>query len=399
MKSKKVLYNLIAIQILFWFGWQFATYQIVYLQSVGMTSSEIGVMSAISSLVSMVASILWGWIADKTNSIKKAFMLDIVITAVFIVALPLLPTNFKYASVMFIVFRALTCIGQGPIGTLIDNHAVRNCEQYGLSFGTVSAFRCISGALGGFVCTLVLSVIEVKNAFWIFGVFMIPTLFCIFLSNDPKSVPKRDGGEKKRDGLGLIFKNRAFLAFIIFTMLFNLAHQAVTVFIPSFMDDIGVDGANWGLYNSVRTLTSIPFMFMFSKIRKRMSLRSILILACVFMGAESLLLGIFAKNLMHLLICGAIYGIGGGLYIGAVPLYILELAPENLKASSHNLYGAVCLGAGIVGNLFGGAAYGALGGSIFYIALGATMLMAVVFFAVSFMLVQKSRRENEADAV
>ena len=187
MKNKRIFFNLIAIQILFWLGWQFATYQIVYFQSVGMSTSEIGIMSAACAVVSMIASILWGWLADRMNSIKKAFILNLIISIMFIVAIPLLPTHFKYASVIFIIYRALSCFGQGPLGTLIDNHAVRNCEEFGLNFGTLSAFRCISGTLGGLLCTAVLAKIDLKYAFWIFGLFMIPALICIALSNDPKS--------------------------------------------------------------------------------------------------------------------------------------------------------------------------------------------------------------------
>ena len=400
MKNKKIFFNLIAIQILFWFGWQFATYQIVYLQSVGMSTKDIGVMSAVCSLASMVASIFWGWISDKINSIKKAFILNLIITTLFIVALPLLPTKIKYASVMFIVYRVISCFSQGPIATLLDNHAVRNCEEHGLNFGILTAFRFISGTLGGLLCTLVLTRIEVKYAFLIFGLFMIPTLICVLMSNDPQGYvnEKKDGEHTRHENVLLGLGNYRFIVFLAFTLFFNLAHQAVTIFIPSFMSDIGVDSANWGIYNSVRLLTSIPFMFMFGWIRKRMKLETVIILSCVFMSMESLLLGLFEGNLAWILVCGAIYGVGGGLFTGAVPLYILKLAPDNLKATAHNVYGAVCLGAGIVGNLLGGMLYDAMGGSSFYVLLGTIMLLSVVFFIASFMFGNKHKTQNGADA-
>ncbi len=399
MKNKKILLNLIAIQILFWFGWQFATYQIVYLQSVGMTTRDIGVMSAVCSLASMAASIFWGWISDKINSIKKAFILNLIITTVFIVALPLLPAKIKYASAMFIVYRVISCFGQGPVSTLLDNHAVRSCEEHGLNFGILTAFRFISGTLGGLLCTIVLTRVEVKHAFLIFGLFMIPTLICILMSNDPKAYAneKKDGEHARLGNAPFGFCNYRFIAFLVFTLFFNLAHQAVTIFIPSFMSDIGVDSANWGIYNSVRLLTSIPFMFMFGWIRKKMKLETVIILSCVFMGMESLLLGLFEGDLAWLLVCGAIYGVGGGLFTGAVPLYILKLAPENLKATAHNVYGAVCLGAGVVGNLLGGVLYDAIGGSSFYVLLGTIMLLSVVFFIASFIFGNKHKIENGAD--
>ena len=188
------------------------------------------------------------------------------------------------------------------------------------------------------------------------------------------------------------------MVFIIFTVLFNFAHQAVTIFIPSFMAGIDVDSSNWGLYSSIRLLTSIPVMFMFGWIRKRMKLKTILILACIFMSAESLLIGLLARSLWMLLICGAIYGLGSGLFTGAVPLYIYKLAPDNLKASAHNIYGAVYLGAGVVGNLCGGMAYDAMGGFSFYVLLGSIMLMSVLFFIVSAAFGRNYKIKHDSDA-
>lgn len=347
----------------------------------------------------MLASFAWGYIADRMNSIKKAFMLDLLISAVTIAVIPLLPTNFKYMSVMFIFYKSISCIGQGPLGTLIDNHAVRNCEEFGLNYGTITAFRCIAGTVGGILCTFVLGKIDLKYAFYIFGAMMIPTFICIFVSNDPVVVQKEKNADltKGAGGMGILLGNYYFITFIVFAALFNIAHQPVTNFISFFMEDIGVATENFGIYNSVRVLTSIPFMFMFGWIRKRMKLRTILVCSCVCMGAESLFLGLFARSLVGLLLCGAIYGLGCGLFLGVVSLYIIKLAPEGLQATAHNIYGAVTVGAGILGNLVGGKLYEMTGGATFYAVIGIVMIVSVLFFAASLVFGRARGIVNKAD--
>ena len=396
---KKGLLNLVSIQLLFWFGWQFACYQNVYFQDIGMTTSEIGIMSAMCSLVSLFASIMWGYIADKMNSIKNAFILDLIVTMAFLIVLPILPAHFQYASVMFILFKALSSIGQGPLGTLIDNHAVRNCEQGGLNYGTVTAFRCVSGALGGLACTLVLGWIEIRYAPWMAVAFMIPALACVFASNDPKSASQ---DKKKREKVRIrsvvsLFGDYYFSTFIIFTALFSLAHNAIMIFVPYLMADIGIAENYYGTYLSSRTITAIPFLFIFGEIRKRMKLKNILILSCILMGAESLLLGLVANNLVTFLLCAAVYGVGSGLFLGVTSLYIYKLTPDHLKASAHNLYASSCVGVGIIGNLVGGVAYDSLGSSNFFLMLGSIMIGSAVIFLVTLVVGRLRRLENRAD--
>ena len=74
----KGMLNLMGIQGFFWFAWAFANYQTVYLQNIGMTSSDIGVLNAVCSVVGIFASAIWGMISDKINSIKKTGKLMIV---------------------------------------------------------------------------------------------------------------------------------------------------------------------------------------------------------------------------------------------------------------------------------------------------------------------------------
>ena len=115
------------------------------------------------------------------------------------------------------------------------------------------------------------------------------------------------------------------------------------------------------------------------------------------MGAESILLSLIANDLISFLLCAAVYGVGGGLFLGATSLYIYKLTPVNLKASAHNLYSSVIFGVGIIGNLVGGVIYELLDSSAFFLTLGSIMVGSTAIFALTLIIGKVRHIENAAD--
>ena len=68
---KKVKYS--AVQALYFAIFAVATYQTVFLQEVGFTSSQIGMMVAIGSVCGLVTMPLWGVISDRLHSARGTF--------------------------------------------------------------------------------------------------------------------------------------------------------------------------------------------------------------------------------------------------------------------------------------------------------------------------------------
>ena len=61
---------LLGVTGLFWFAWAFGCYQSVYLQSVGFSASNLGVLNAASSAVTIASVSFWGMVSDRFGSIQ-----------------------------------------------------------------------------------------------------------------------------------------------------------------------------------------------------------------------------------------------------------------------------------------------------------------------------------------
>lgn len=392
----KAMLNLMGIQGFFWFGWSFTNFQTVYLQNNGLTSSDIGVLNSVSSIVGIFAAAIWGIIADRINSVKKTFIASLVLSAVSIVLMPFLPAHAKYAVTMFIIYLAAANFVRNPLGTLLDNLTIRNCTDLRLNYGPIRAFGSLTFTVGSALGTMILQYIDVKWTFWITGVLMIPPILCVCRARDPKiTKPPRQKGDKS--DVKALFGNYYYITFLIFAAILYVPLSTEGAFITFLMAENGIPNTNFGLFNAVRAMLEIPFLFFIAKIRQKIRLKYIVMTACTLMGTECLLLGLFADTFPKILIFACCYGLGSGLFIGSVSMYVYKLAPDSLKASAQSFYAAVVSAASILGHLIGGFAFDALGGSVFYVVIGSAVIFAVGLFGLSHILGRAKGLHNPAD--
>lgn len=391
----KSVLNLLGVQGFFWFAWAFGCYQTVYLQNNGMTSSQIGVLNAISSTVAIVAMAIWGMVSDKINSIKKTLLIAIILGMGMYAVFPFLPAGASYSVIMFMIYAPLVNFSRCSISTLLDNITVRNCTEQRLNYGIIRAFGSFTFTIGSFLIVAIIPFLGVGSSFWMSALFMIPAIVFLFFTHDPKVIHKDKGIQKVKISPKELFKNYYYVAFMIFTVILYIPLSSEYSFITYLMVDNGIPSENFGTLLAVRALMEIPFLLIILKVRKRFKLKYLIMLACSLMGVECVCLGLFASNFTQVLIFGAFFGLGNGLFLGTVSMYLYKLAPDHLKATAQTIFAAVTSVAGIAGNFFGGFVYQALGGSSFYLLLGIIIFAAVGIFAISFIF--KKNLINPAD--
>lgn len=373
----KEMLSLIGLNGLFYLAWSWGSYQTVYLQENGMTSSDIGILNAVSSVVAIFASTFWGVISDKINSIKKTMIVNFIILTVCTAILPLLPAHARYAAVMFTVYCAILNFTRNPSFTLMDNITVRNCSAAGLNYGAIRSVGSLTYTLGSILVSMLLPVITVKNTFFISSFLMLPTLFCLFLCSDPRIVTtkKRTGPDK--ESLKKLFKSYYYVTFLVFAMLYFIPRTSEYSFLTYFLAEQNIPLDNLGLIMAVRAGLEIPFLFFINKIRRKIHLKHLIMIAASCVALECLGLGLIARNFGSVLFFSAFFGVGNGIFIGVISVYLFRLAPEELKATAQSIYASVSAASSILGNLLGGFAYELFGGKLYYIILGSTILASV----------------------
>ena len=382
----KAVINLTCVQGFFWFAWAFGVYQTVYLQDNGMTASDLGTLNAISSTVAILAMTFWGMISDKINSIKKTLLIALTVAMAMYAAMPLLPTDKPFSIALFFVYAPLVNFSRCSLATLLDNITVRNCTEKRLNYGVIRAFGSFTFTIGSFIIVALIPYLGVSSSFWLSGLLMVPTIISLFFSHDPKAPAKPTESKKIKVSPKELFKNYYYIAFMIFTVILYIPLSAEFSFLTYFMEDNGIAKESIGTVLAVRALMEIPLLIVIVKLRRKFRLKYLIMIACTLMASECLLIGFVANSLMEVIIAGTFFGLGNGLFLGTVSLYLYKLAPNHLKATAQTIFAAVCSISGIFGNLVGGFVYQSIGGRSFYISLGLVILLSVLVFAVSFLL-------------
>ena len=382
--------RLVLMQAFYWFAWSFGQYQTVYLQNSEMhaSSSYIGTLNAVASLVAIFAMTFWGRVSDRINSIKKTFLIVLALAGVLFGAIGFLPASFKYAAAMFMIYCPIANFARGSVCTLVDNLTVRICATHRLNYGVIRSTGSFTFAVGSvLLSSLIIPAVGVKYTFLLFGVLMIPTILTVLTVPDPR-VAKAPGHKKeekkKKANPKLLFKNYYYVTFIIFALIVYIPFNSEYSFITYFMAAKGINTENLGIVLAVRAMMEIPFLIFMGKLRARFKLKYLMMVAAGFIGLECFCLGMFANSFTSVVLLCSMFGLGNGILIGTTSNYLYKLAPDELKATAHSIFGACTALSGFIGNMVGGYAMELLGAENFYLTLSGIICVGLVFFILSF---------------
>lgn len=377
---------LVGVNGAFWFAWAFGCYQTVYLQSVGFSASTMGLVNAISSAVGIASVTFWGMVSDRTGSLRRVLTMVLAGGALFYAAIPFIPTGLAASHILLLCLVPAVNFFRSSMSPYAENILVRNCNELRLNFGALRSMGSLLFTIGSLIIAAWLPSLGVANTFWVTGLFMIiPILFTQF-AREPNARPaQQEGGGRGKNSLALgeLFQNRAYTVFLGFGFLFYIAAACEGNFITYFMESIGVSAQRYGVILAYRALLEIPFLLLMVRLRKRFSLKFMIMGAVVLMAAEGLGFGLFACSLPTMLLFCTFFGLGNGLFLGSSLNYVYELAPAHLKASAQAFFTSVASVAGILGNLLGGVLFDAIGAKPFYLTVSGMYLLSFGVFALS----------------
>lgn len=375
--------SLVGLNGIFWFAWAFGCYQTVYLQGVGFSASQLGLLNALSSGVGIASVAFWGMVSDRIGSLRKVLITVLTGGCTLYALTPLLPADLPLSPLLLTAFLPAVNFFRGSQSTFAENILVRNCNELRLNFGVLRSAGSLLFTVGSLIISSLLPFVGVENTFWISGVFMIPVVIFTLFAREPNSrKPKK--GEKQKLNPGELFHSRPYVMLLVFAFFFYIAVSCEGNFIPYFMKNQGIPSERYGIVLAYRALLEVPFLLLMVKLRRRFPLRNLVAVAAVLMAAECLGFGLFANSLPTMLFFCTFFGLGNGLFIGSSLNYVYELAPDHLKASAQAFYASVSSVAGILGNLLGGMVFDTIGAKPFYLAVTGVYLFSVLIFVLSF---------------
>lgn len=349
----------------------FAPYFTLYLQDIGFTAWEIGVLMSVPQVMRLLAPNLWGWLADHLGRraliVRVAAFFSLLGFAGFFFTRDYVPMLVAMALVWFFWSAALPLVEAMTL-----DHLAGHTERYG-------RIR-LWGSVGFIVSVLAIGALldHLPIAALLWACLFI--LACVLASALPLPETKVGAGGTAPP-LGNLLKRPEVLALLAACFFMSMAHGPLYVFYSIHLVDHGYGKMAVGLFWSLGVLAEIGvFMFM-PRLMRLVSLRSILLASFALAVLRFLLIGWAADSPVLLLFAQLLHGATFGAYhAGAVAVLIRWFAPQQ-QARMQGLYGSLSFGAGgMLGGLLSGEAWGSLGA-------GMTYTLAAGFAAIGWVLI------------
>ena len=341
---------------------------VLFYQGLGFNGTQIGLLTGVPPLVTLVASPFWTSLADTKQWHRLVMGLGILVAVLIIALLPSF-TGFVLIFGMIILFNIFI----SPVSSLADSSIMTMLGDERAMYGRVRLGGTIGWGLFAPIAGAVVEKYGLKVGFWMFSAIMLINLFV-----SQKFVrSSREEGTAKTSGIRVFLTNRRWISFFFISFLGGVGAFSAAAYLFPYMAELGADETTMGLALTISTLSELPTFFLAHRLVRRFGSYGLLTLTLVMFGVRSLLYAAASLPAMVLVV----QAFGGMIFPAmwtAGVSYADENAPAGMKASAQGLFGAMSFG---VGSAFSGFISGLLlesiGGRGMYLVLGIIILLGL----------------------
>lgn len=341
---------------------------ILYFQELGFTGAQIGLLTGIAPLVTLVGAPLWTGLADAKGQHKLVMSITILGAVVFSFAFPFYNTIIP---IILLVF--LFSLFSAPINAFADSATMTMLAGEKNMYGRVRIGGTIGWGVMAPLAGLIIQSYGLKWIFWGYATVMVLTLFVsqkFTFGSNLTNAPIRWDVRK-------VLNNRRWAMFLVLGFIGGMAFTSVNSFLAPYMEELGANQSTVGIALTISTLGELPVLFFANRLLKRFGSYSLLRLGMAVTGIRLLLYAWFnfpVGILVFQLLNGMTYPL---VWVAGVS-YADENAPQGMKATAQGLWGAMVFGFGAAaGGLACGLMLGSIGGQWMYLIFGCVVLISV----------------------
>jgi MFS transporter, PPP family, 3-phenylpropionic acid transporter len=325
----------------------FSPFLAVYMQDRKFSFTQMGIVYAVTSLVSVICQPIWGYITDKHFDKRKTLMITMAGSLIFILL-------FIVTRDFYLVFTAtaIYTLFSSPIWSVADACIYEIIdEKKEIEYGKIRLMGSVGYAITALTLGMLIERFSVNAPFIVGSLLFIPAIFAI------RSLKFKDKSKTQILNISDVTKilsNKKFILFIISVMLINICMNVNGNYITVLIQRTGGDVSNLGFLWFVVAISELPILIYGSKLTKRYGIVNIFCISLILYFIRYLLDSI-CSNYIEVIAVQVMQGITFPVYLIAALEYINELVPPRMRTSGMTLYAA--LGGGIgafIGNIGGG---------------------------------------------
>ena len=362
-----------------------------HLQKIGFTGSQIGIIVATGTIVSIFSSTFWG---ERYSKSTKKHQIVILLCSMTALICFLLAGILEY--VVFIIAFGLLYFFQGPMVALMDSLTVEGKQN----FGSIRIWGAVGFSIGIFIAGKAIDSFGTLSIFYIYiSSFIIGgmILFVIMKKEKKANIVRVSRNKKNEKDLGYLFllKNKYVRRFMLVTFFIGGINIANNTYFSFLYIDGGGTIAGVGIAMFLMVGSEIPFMASYNRLAQLVGIERLILISIIISGIRYFL---FSLGLpWWMLICiFFMHGAVNGIVLIAFVRYVASLVTEKYKSLIISLYYIIgsnlsAIFAQVVGGWFL-ENIGIRGVYLFYAILN---LFGIVLY-IAFGMYKKQREENSA---
>jgi len=324
---------------------------VLYYQDLGLTGTEIGLLAAIPSIVSLFSAPIWGAISDVTHQHK----LSLLVTMMGAILMALILAGVK-SFVWLISAVGLFAFFASPIMPLVDYTTMKLLGRQKMRYGRLRLWGSIGWGIAAPVVGRLVESGGIILSFWSYaGLMALGILIAV-------RIPVSGQMEiDLRKGVRTFLSSPAWIVFLVVAFCGGVVLSVISNFLFIFLRDLGANEALLGLTLTFGTISELPVMYFSGRLLHRYRTRQ-LMLAAVLLFAVRVLAYSFIKIPWVALLIQLLHGPSFSLMWLAGVSYADEIAPAGLGSAAQGLFSGVMLGIGAAAGAFlGGLLYDHVG--------------------------------------
>jgi PPP family 3-phenylpropionic acid transporter len=343
----------------------------LYFDYKGYSKLQIGMLYAIGPLIGMMSNLLWGFISDKYQTVKKVLM--VLLTGQLITALLIFNTDWF---ALLYIFMGMFFFFQQPMTSMNDSQIMLYTSINGKSFASFRVWGSIGFAFAAGSFGLLLKT---------YGSGLTPALclftICLTLALGFTLKDARSGNNKMAfGGVVKIISSKKFLWFLFLIMVMSVAHRFNDGFLALYLRKLGAPDTIIGYSWMVSALSEIPAFFFLSKYGHRFKELPLLAFAGFVYFIRFLIMG-YIHDPVYVVFVQILHSATFGIFLFTAIRYIGQLVPDEYRSSGQAIFAVTwSSAAGLISGTLGGWLFDLWGGGNLYLCGAGLALLSAFGF-------------------
>jgi MFS family permease len=344
------------------FGSFVAVFLVLYLREKGYSIPEAGFVVSLYGAGNVVAAAVGGLVADRLGR-RNAIAISMFSSAATLLALSQADEIVLIGGLTILAGLTGEMYRPASAALLADLvPAGQRLPAFALNRLAINLGFAAGPATAGLLADRSFTYLFVGDALTslVFGILALAAL--------PEGVRTRRGDERRGEGIRTIARDRAFVFFLVSSILGAFVYFQSNATFPLHVKESGLSNADYGLLISLNGLAIVLLELPFTSITQRYPAIPTLAVGSILVGL-GFALNAWAESLAALAFTVLIWTIGEIVYAPVASAYVADIAPVHLRGRYQGAWGlmwglAFMLGPGL------GAAFFAWNGDAFWLFCG-----------------------------